>query len=153
MIKEKDYCVVLIKDFEDRLKISLPENQNYDCIEIDMESSISDEEFLEKTKKYNKFIFVLEIASRKAFSFLKYILRLNEKECVVITNIPFLIEGLNRRQRVAEALEYLLYERVNIEIIKCDVILKRFDKKTLFKTVIEACEDEFVYAINETVKN
>ena len=68
MIKEKDYCVVLIKDFEDRLKISLPENQNYDCIEIDTKLSISDEEFLEKTKNYNKFIFVLEIASIISFS-------------------------------------------------------------------------------------
>ena len=81
MIKEKDYCVVLIKDFEDSLKISLQNNKNYDCIEIDASLSISDEEFLEKTKNYNKIIFVLEIASRKAFSFLKYALKL--KDCIL----------------------------------------------------------------------
>ena len=48
-LAQKAYCVVLIKDFEDSIKLNVSNNNNYDCIEIDASSSISDDEFLIKT--------------------------------------------------------------------------------------------------------
>ena len=97
MIKEKDYCVVLIRDFEDRIKVEIPDNKNYDCIVIEASSSISDDEFLTKTQMYEKIVFVLEVGSRKASIFLRYAMRLINKECIVITNIPFKYEGQRKR--------------------------------------------------------
>lgn len=151
-IAQKTYCVVLIKDFEDSLKLNIPDNKNYDCIEIDANSNISDDEFLTKTQMYEKIVFVLEVGSRKASIFLRYAMRLINKECIVITNIPFKYEGQRKRNNALEALEYLLTERANVEIIKCDAIANKLSKGATFAQAIEACRDEFVYIINETTK-
>ena len=152
-IAQKTYCVVLIKDFEDSLKLNISDNKNYDCIEIDANSNISDEEFLTKTYLYQKIVFVVEAGSRKASIFLRYAMRLVGKEFVVVTNIPFKYEGQRKRNNALETLEYLLTERVNVEIIKCDAIANKLSKGATFAQAIEACKDEFVYIINETVKN
>lgn len=151
-LAQKTYCVVLIKDFEDSIKLNISDNKNYDCIEIDSNTNISDDEFLTKTNAYEKIVFVLEAGSRKASIFLRYALCLINKECVVVTNIPFKFEGQRKRNNALETLEYLLSERVNVEIIKNDAIVNKLGKGAIFAQAIEACRSEFMYIIAETTK-
>ena len=151
-LAQKTYCVVLIKDFEDSIKLNISDNKNYDCIEIDASSSISDDEFLIKTYAYKKIVFVLETSSRMASVFLKYALRLVDKECVIVTNIPFKFEGQRKRNNALETLEYLLSERANVEIIKNDAIVNKLGKGAILAQAIEVCRDEFMCIIDETTK-
>ena len=151
-LAQKTYCVVLIKDFEDSIKLNISDNKNYDCIEIDASSSISDDEFLIKTNTYEKIVFVLEAGSRKASIFLRYALRFVNKECVIVTNIPFKFEGQRKRNNALETLEYLLSERANVEIIKNDAVVNKLGKGAIFAQAIEACRSEFMYIIAETTK-
>ena len=121
-------------------------------IEIDSHTNIPDDEFLTKTNAYEKIVFVLEAGSRKASIFLRYALCLTNKECVVVTNIPFKFEGQRKRNNALETLEYLLSERANVEIIKNDAIVNKLGKGAIFAQVIEACRSEFMYIIAETTK-
>lgn len=148
-LAQKTYCIVLIKDFEDNIKLNISDNENCDCIEIDSSTNISDDEFLTKTNTYEKIVFVLEAGSRKASIFLRYALRFVNKECVVVTNIPFKFEGQRKRNNALETLEYLLTERANVEIIKNDAIVNKLGKGVVFAQAIKACREEFMYIIDE----